>query len=309
MLIADLRIFAAVASCETLSAAARLLSVAPMQISRRVAALEAELGVRLFHRSTRSVSLTAEGEALLPYATTMIEAEDGAKNTLSPSPATVTGVLRMTAPSIFGQSIVLPVLSRLMENHPELKVELDLSDRVVDIVAHGLDLALRLAPLEDSELIARKILPNPRIICASPEYLARHGRPETLADLQSHHCVLLQAIPRWPLIVDGELKRQRVNGHLMTSSIDAVRTAAIQGLGLALLTYWDVFRQLHDGSLIEIHLQDAKMQELSIWAVMPTRCFVAARVKVFLDALEHELMTAQAIPTSEPPRQGFNPAF
>lgn len=295
MLISDLRIFQAVATVESLSAAARQLDITPMQVSRRIAALEEELGVRLFHRTTRSVSLTAEGEAFMPYANTMTEAEDGARGELSPSPVNAAGVLRMTAPSVFGQSIVLPMLSRLLESHPELSVDLDLSDRVVDIVGQGLDLALRVAPLVDSELVAKKVTANPRLICASAGYLERYGQPSCLADLAPHHCILLEAVPRWPLIVDGKLQRKRLQGRVTTTSVDAVRAAAVQGLGLAMLTYWDVFQQLRDGSLVQVTLQDAHMEELSVWAVTPTRRYVPTRVKVFLEALEAELESIRRI--------------
>lgn len=286
MLIADLRIFLSVVSVGSLSAAARQLDIAPMQVSRRLAALEDELGIRLFHRTTRSVSLTSEGEALVPYAHTMIDAEESALGELGPMSAAVRGVLRMTAPSVFGQSIVLSVLPRLLEQHPELCVELDISDKVIDIVAGGLDLALRIAPLVDSELIARRIASNPRVLCAAPAYLERHGLPATLADLNQHHCILLQAFPQWPFVIDGELQRRRLRGRLKTSSVDAVRTAATQGLGIAMLTYWDVVQQLQDGSLVEIKLADAGMEALSVWAVTPTRRYVPARVKAFLDALD-----------------------
>lgn len=289
MLISDLRIFLAVGSAASLSAAARQLDVTPMQISRRIAVLEKELCVRLLHRTTRSVSLTAEGEALVPYANTMIDAEDNARSELSPASAQASGLLRLTAPSIFGQSIVLPMLSRLLEQHPDLDVDLDLSDRVVDIVAQGLDLALRIAPLDDSELVARSVIPSARILCAAPAYLQRHGQPSTLAQLDTHQCILLRAIPRWPFIVNGKLQRKRMNGRVHTTSIEAVRAAAIQGLGLAMLTYWDVFEQLRDGALVQIDLQDAQMEELSVWAVTPTRRYVPSRVRIFLAALEDEL--------------------
>ena len=289
MLVSDLRIFIAVALAQNLSAAARQLDVAPMQISRRVAALEDELNVRLFHRTTRSVSLTAEGEAFVPYATTMIEAEEGARSELTPSVGQVSGVLRITAPSVFGQTIVMPLVARLLEEHSELRVDLDLSDRVVDIVGQGLDLALRIAPLGDSELVARRIAANPRVMCAAPAYLQRHGRPTALAELAGHQAVLLQAVPRWPFMVDGQRMLQSMQGRLQTTSVDAVRAAALQGLGVAMLTYWDVFRQLRDGALERVELRDASMEDLSVWAVMPTRRHVPNRVKAFLDALEAEL--------------------
>lgn len=245
--------------------------------------------MRLFQRTTRSVSLTAEGEALLPYATTITEAEESARGELSPTATAVSGLLRITAPSIFGQTIVLPLFERLLSRHPELRIELDLSDRVVDIVRQGLDLALRVAPLADSELVARRIAANPRVICASPAYLKKFGRPTTVASLSEHECIVLQAVPRWPIRVGGEILRKRVEGRISTSSVEAVWTAAVQGLGLALLTYWDVYQQIADGTLIEVQLEDAEMEDLSIWAVTPTRRYVPARLKVFLDELESAL--------------------
>jgi DNA-binding transcriptional LysR family regulator len=289
MLLPDVRTFLAVASAGSLSAAARQLDVVPMQVSRRIAALEEDLGVRLFHRTTRSLTLTAEGEAFVPYARTLVDAETGARAELSPSPKTASGVLRMTAPSGFGQSIVLPMLSRLLEANPGLRIDLDLSDRQVDIVGQGLDLALRIAPLEDSELIARKIAPNPRLICAAPDYLKRHGLPTTVADLDGHACIRLCAVRRWPLVIDGLLTRKRVEAYVTTTSVEAARTAAVQGLGLAMLTWWDVFRQLADQSLVEVRLQDASMEPLSVWAVTPSRRYVPHRVSAFLAALEHEI--------------------
>jgi DNA-binding transcriptional LysR family regulator len=288
MQISDIRIFLAVAAAGSLSAAARQLDIVPMQVSRRIAFLEDELGVRLFHRTTRAVSLTAEGEAFLPYANTMCEAEESARGELGANTATASGVLRLTAPSVLGQTVVLPMLSRLLEQHPGLRVDLDLSDRVVDIVGQGLDLALRVATLGDSELVARKITSNPRLICASPRYLKRCGVPATLAGLEDHECIVLQAVPRWPFEIGGQLQLRRMNARLTTSNVDAARIAALQGLGLTMLTYWDVHRQLRDGSLVRIELEDAAMEDLSVWAITPTRRYAPTRVKVFLDALERE---------------------
>lgn len=289
MLVADLRVFLAVVAAGTLSAAGRQLDISPMQVSRRLASLEEELGVRLFHRTTRAVSLTAEGEALLPYARTMIEAEDSVMGELRPSSNSVKGLLRITAPSVFGQGIVVGLLPGLLAKYPELRIDLDVSDKVVDLVGQGMDLALRVAPLADSELVARKLAPNPRVLCASPAYLQRHGQPGTLEALEQHACIMLQAVPRWPFVVDGALQYRRMQARVSTSSVDAVRSAAVQGLGVAMLAYWDVFQHIRDGLLVEVPLQDAQMEQLAIWAVMPTRRYVPARVKVFLAALESAL--------------------
>lgn len=260
-----------------------------MQVTRKIASLEEDLSVRLFHRTTRSVSLTPEGEAFLPYAQTIIEAEESARHEVTPASAKVSGVLRMTAPSVIGQTIVAPLLYRLLEQYPELRVDLDLSDRNVDIVGQGLDVALRVAQPGDSELIARRIAPNPRILLASPAFLKKFGRPTTFAELDNFQCIGLQPVPRWPFHVDGALQRRRVSGRFNTSSVDAVRHAATQGLGIAMLAYWDVYEQLADGTLVSIELQDAETEDLSIWAIMPTRRYVPGRVKVFLEALEADL--------------------
>lgn len=289
MQLADVRIFIAVASAGGLSAAARQLGIGPMQVSRRIHVLEEELGVRLLHRTTRAVSLTAEGERFLPYARSMIDAEDSARAALLPASATASGVLKLTAPSVFGQAIVMPLLPALLAQHPQLRIDLDLSDRVLDIVGEGFDLALRVATLGDSELVAKRLAGNPRMLCASPQYLARHGVPATLADLATHACITLHAVPRWPVVVDGILQRVSVAPRITTSNVDAARAAALQGLGLAMLTYWDVYRQLRDGDLLSIVLADAAMEDLSVWAVTPTRRFVPARVTIFLDALSREL--------------------
>lgn len=292
MLIADVRVFLAVASAGNLSSAARSLNVTPMQVSRRLAALEHELGVRLLHRTTRSVALTDEGEAFLPYAASIADTEDSALAELSPTPTRASGTLRFTAPSVFGRTVVLAVLPELLREHPELRLDMDLSDRQIDIVGQGFDLALRIAPMGDSDLVAHRLASNPRIICASPEYLARRGKPRTVAELDEHDCVLLHAVPRWPLVVDGALRRRRMNGRVNTSSVDAVRSAATQGLGLAMLTYWDVHAQLTDGTLERVELEDAGMEDLSVWAVMPTRRFVPGRVRAFLSILQKKLCSA-----------------
>jgi DNA-binding transcriptional LysR family regulator len=190
---------------------------------------------------------------------------------------------------VFGQSIVMPLLPTLLEQHPQMNIDLHLSDHVVDIVGMGLDLAIRVATLGDSELVARKLAPNPWVICAAPSYLEVHGRPTLLAELDRLPCVLLQPVLKWPLRVEGQLQKRRLGGRVTANSVEAVRTAAVQGLGLAMLAYWDVAGELASGALVRIELEDALMEELSVWAVTPTRRYVPARVKVFLDALEHAL--------------------
>ncbi|HAY44235.1 MAG TPA: hypothetical protein DCY59_12145 [Micrococcaceae bacterium] len=137
--------------------------------------------------------------------------------------------------------------------------------------------------------MARKLATNPRILCASPAYLRRRGTPRSIEDIRSHDCIRLAPVGSWPVMVDGTVQRISVQGRIASSSVEGVRSACLQGLGIAMLTYWDVHRQLADGSLVEVELMDAGMEPLAVWAVTPTRKQVPARVQALLEALESHL--------------------
>jgi DNA-binding transcriptional LysR family regulator len=184
--IADVSLFRTITSVRSLSAAARRLGTTPMLVSRRLAALEAELGVRLFHRTTRSLSLTPEGEAFLPHAAALIEARDSAFEALSAGGSALSGVLKITAPNVIGHAVVVPVVAELIANNPALRVDLTLSDGVVDIATAGLDIAVRVALMKPSDMIATRLADNPYTLCASPDYIDRHGEPATTEDLPAH---------------------------------------------------------------------------------------------------------------------------
>ena len=287
--LADIALFRTIVSAGSLSAAARSLGATPMLVSRRLAALEAELGVRLFHRTTRSLSLTAEGEAFLPHAVAMIEARDSAIESVSSGVSGISGLLRITAPNVIGHSVVVPVVAGLIAGNPALRVDLTLSDGVLDIASAGLDVAIRVAPMKPSDLIATRLADNPYVLCASPAYLARFGEPALTADLAAHACIRLHAMESWPFKRHGELERIRVNGPLSASTVDAVRSACIAGAGIAMMTYWDVREQIGRGELKRIVLADAEPAELGIWAVFLTRAHMPLRVRAFIDALRARL--------------------
>jgi len=286
MQIPDVEVFRAIAQSGSLSAAARRLGLTPMTVSRRLASLEGELGVRLFHRTTRSVSLTAEGETFLPFATTLLEASEGARISLKSYAGTASGVLKVTAPTVFGQSVIMPLIPALLAEHPALRVDLTLSDSIVDIVGLGIDVAIRIATLRDSGLIARPLAPNRRVLCASPNYLERHGVPTTMDALLNHRRIALHGMPYWPFMRGGEPVAMRAEGVFSANSVEAVRTASRQGLGVAMLTYWDVRDDLDTGALHLVELEDVTPEELFITAILPTRQHVPHRVRVFLDHLE-----------------------
>lgn len=289
MQISDVEVFAAIAESGSLSGAARRLGLSPMTVSRRLASLEQELEVRLVHRTTRSVSLTPEGEVFLPFSKTLLGASEAAKVTLKANAGTASGVLKVTAPTVFGQAVIMPLIPSLLAEHPALQVDLHLSDSIVDIVSLGIDVAIRIATLRDSALVARSLAPNPRVLCASPAYLEQHGLPTNLDDLRRHRCIALHGMPHWPFVREGEAVGFKGESVFSANSVEAVRTASKQGLGLAMLTYWDVRDDLEENSLRLVELEDATPEQLFITAVLPTRQQVPHRVRVFLDQLEASL--------------------
>lgn len=289
MNIDDVRLFLVVTESHSFAQAARRLNLAPMKVSRRLAALEQEIGRRLIQRTTRAISLTEEGAEFIPYARAMTEAEESAKARFLPDAKGAGGLLRITAPSGLGRRHVLPLIPALLTANPELRIDLQLADEVVDIVGRGIDVAVRVAPLRDSSLIARRISANPRILCASPAYLAQHGTPRTLRELDDHHCLRLSSLLHWSFEIDGQVSSVSVDGRFSSASVEAVRALCVQGLGIAQLTRWDVAQEIAAGLLQEVTLQDATPQSLSVWAVLPSVRFLPQRVTLFIEALKAAL--------------------
>lgn len=285
----DVSLFLVITETGSLTQAAKRQGISAMAVSRRLASLEQELGTRLLQRTTRSVSLTQEGTEFLPYARALIDAEAGARALFSPSTRGAAGLLRITAPSGFGHRNILPFVSELLADNPELSIDLQLSEDVVDIVGRGIDVAIRIAPLKDSTLIARKIVDNPRVLCASPVYLKANEKPQFTGDLMKHHCLRLSSVPQWLFERDGEVIRVGVDGRFISDNVEGVRELCVHGLGIAQLTRWDVMKEIRDGALVEIELSDARPQALSVWAVLPTTRYLPLRVSTFIDKLKSSL--------------------
>ncbi len=298
--LADVALFRTIASVGSLSAAARQLGLTPMLVSRRLAGLEAGLGARLFHRTTRSLSLTPEGEAFLPYAVTLIEARDAALDSVSSGGFGLSGVLKITAPNVIGHTVVVPVVAELIADNPALRVDLTLSDGLVDLATAGLDVAVRVAELKPSDMIATRVADNPFTLVASPGYVARFGQPATTEDLVAHPCIKLHAMDMWPFTRGGEMHRVRISGPFSANTVDAVRAACIAGVGIAMLTYWDVHAQIASRDLRPIRLADVEPREVGIWAVFPSRSHMPARVRAFIDALRGSLPAGIAHASSGP---------
>lgn len=282
-------VFVSAASAGSLSAAARRLGIAPMAATRRLASLEESLGVRLMQRTTRSVSLTAEGEAFLPFASTILEAAEAGRAVVSPTEKGATGLLRVTACNSIGHAVIMPLLSKLLDENPSLRIDLLLTDTLVDIVSTGVDVAVRIGDLKDSSLIASPLGINKRILCASPAYLARREAPRTVRELAVHDCIATTGTLHWPFNVAGREQSVRIAGRVTTNSIDGVHNACVAGAGLAILSTWHVDEDIEAGRLVPIALEDAEPKELGIWAVYPTRRQILPKVKIFVDAVRERL--------------------
>lgn len=286
-----LQLFIRIASTGAIGKAGTEFGLSPTAATQRIKRLEHELGVRLFNRTTRTVTLTSDGEIFLVHARNMIANFEDALSDLSGSDTNIRGELRVTGSASFGRRYVAPYIGEFLAQYPSVKVRLDLSDSVVDIVEQGFDLALRIGTLESSSLIARKLADNPRLLVASPEYIERAGRPDTPADLAAHKCIVLAQNRNWTLRdARGIVTDVRVTGNFSTNYGDVVTKAALSGVGIALKSAWDIRESLADGSLVPV-LEEYSIEPVwSLWAVRPPGQSMPARVRVFIDFIESKLL-------------------
>lgn len=290
MRLEDIEVFVEAVKAGSLAGAARRLSVSAMAASRSLNNLEAELGVRLVHRTTRSLSPTSDGDIFLPHAQALLEDKSNALADLFPEGTHLSGRLRITASAVFGRKIVAPMLTRFMQQHPSLQVDLLATDEQVDIVGKGIDVALRIAPLRDNRLVAHRLCHNPRDLCASATYLAANGYPKSFNDLAAHSCLTTSDTGHWSFEQGEQRYKQKVSGRFSTNSIEAIFEACLGGLGIANLSRWYVEPAFREGKLVRIVLEDAQPESLAVWAVYPTSRLVPAKVRKFVEALEAELL-------------------
>jgi len=294
-----LSVLAETAAAGSLAGAARRLRITPMAATRSLTGLEQELGVRLIHRTTRALALTDEGQAFLPHAQALLEEQAAAYASVKPSIEGASGLLRLTASVAFGRKVVAPVIVDFMRDNPRVSVDLLMTDRVVDIVPAGIDLAVRIAKLTDSSLVARELADNPRGLFASADYFERNGRPEKLADLRRHSCLAITGTTHWSFRTSDRLVNTKIDGRFSANSIEGLLQICMGGLGLANLSAWFVKDELFSGSLQEVVLADADPEPLSVWAVYPTRRMVPAKVRLFIDALAVSLNGHAPAPMSQ----------
>jgi DNA-binding transcriptional LysR family regulator len=284
--LADLSLFLRVLDAGSISAAARRSGLSVAVASQRLKRLERTLGVRLFHRTTRRLEATSEGTWLAERGRVSIETIETLSDSLRQASREIGGTLRVSVSASFGRLHLAPLLPRFLAQHPRLALDVDFSDQQVDLVATGMDLAVRIGALPSSSLVARRLATDRRVLCASPDYLRRRGVPRTPDDLAAHDCLLLRGGPGpkgvWRLsdAAGGQLS-VRVKGRFESNLGDALREAALAGLGIAQHSTWHVCEDLRAGRLVQV-LPDHPPPDAGIHAVTPQRR-KPARVRAFID--------------------------
>lgn len=295
----DLLLFLRVLDAGSISLAGRRLGVSAAVASQRLKRLESRLGVRLFHRTTRRLEPTAEGTWLAEQGRASIEELARVTEALGRTGREISGTLRVSVPESFGRQHISPLLPAFLEQHPRLGLNVQFSDQVEDLVASGLDIAIRIGSLEDSSAVAQRLATDRRVLCASPSYLRRRGAPRTLEELENHECLLLRGgsglrFP-WRFVTAGGVAQPRVRGRFETNLGEALRDAALAGLGIALHSTWHVCDDLHAGRLQQV-LPDVPPVDGGIYAVAPERR-KPARVRAFIEHLKAQF---RAHPPGEP---------
>lgn len=282
-----LREFVAVVEHGSFTAAADALNVSTSFVSREVKRLEERLNARLLHRTTRKSTLTDIGRTYYARGLEIRDLMDALEADMADMQEQVKGPIRITAPGLYADRYVAPALAEFTVKYPEVTIDLDTNMRVVDIVADGYDLAVRMSAMEDSSLIARKVAPRRLMVCASPGYLIRHNRPETPEDLRSHTCLSFPDMA-WRFRYPDGVRTIKVSGSWCSDNGRALVAAAERGIGLIRMTDYYVAGQLKRGEL-EVVLEDYEVQNAATWIVYPAREHLPTRVRFLVDFLAERL--------------------
>lgn len=281
----DMEVFSRVVSNGSMSGAARELNLSPAVVSKRIQKLEDRLGVRLLQRTTRQIALTEAGSGYYDRVVAILARIEEAEDFVTGGNSNVRGTLKLSAPTSFGRMHVAPHLKAFQDLHPDLRIHIQLSDDFIDIVGESYDLAIRIAELEDSSLVARRLAPNRRVICAAPGYLREFGVPRAIDDLQNHRCLAATNQEIWRLEGPDGPTQLRVSSNVQTNSSEVIREAVIGGMGIALRSTWDVGDALRSGDLRIILPKYSASRHVAVYAVYPTRRFLPAKVRALIDYL------------------------
>lgn len=290
-ILAGMKIFVAVVDAGSFVAAADRLGISRAMASKHVLNLEDHLGTRLLNRTTRRLSVTESGLAFYERSVQIISDVMEAEQVAGHMSAVPRGTLKITMPLAYGLHKLGPILTDYVSEYPEVKLDVSLSDRKLDLIEEGFDLAIRIGALSESGLIARKLGSARTIVCASPAYLKRHGTPQTPADLAGHSCLgytFTNSGDEWRLKRQDEEATARIAGPIKADNGDMLRLAALSGAGLIFQPLFIVSEDLEAGRLVQV-LADYASAELGIYAMYPSRKHLSAKVRTFVDFLARRL--------------------
>ena len=273
------------------SAAARDLGLTPSALSKLVTRLEDRLGARLLHRTTRRLQLTAEGEAFYARARPILAAMAEAEAEVTEAGVSARGLLRLHCGSAFGMHQLAPGIPRFQERHPEVEIDITISDQPLGAMESGVDLAIRIGPLDESSMVARRICNLERVICASPAYLLRHGTPRTPDDLQLHNCLSITSLPalrRWPFDTDDGIRVVHVTGNVAANNAETVLQLAVAGVGITRLTDVVVSDAIRSGALVPILADWHHVEPVPLYATYPSGRNLSPKVRAMVDFLVEE---------------------
>jgi DNA-binding transcriptional LysR family regulator len=296
----DMRIFVATVDAHNFTTAANRLSLSKQFVSRRVMALEEALGVRLLIRNTRKLAVTELGQEFYERAKRILGEVADAEQAMSLRRASPHGLLRVSAPMSFGMVHLSPLVAAFLKKHPDVRFDMELSDRIVDVVGEGFDMAIRIGTLADSTLIAQKLAEVRMVACCSPHYLKRRGTPAQPADLERHACLLYGhgGPANWEFVVDGAHKLVEVHGPLRANNGELIRDAAIAGLGVARLPDFIVSAAIGAGQLVTV-LEPYLPHAAALYAVYPQHRQTSTTIQA-LTAFLREQLTAASVKWSAP---------
>ena len=284
----NMGVFIRVVEAGSISGAADRLGVAKSAVSRRLKELEEHLGVELFHRTTRRMNLTETGRAFYHQSVRILEDVLEAEIATSQAHGTLKGSLKIALPSTFGLMHMGPAINEFSQAHPQIEFDLDFNDREVDLIQEGFDLAIRIANLPDSSLIARRLAPIQTVLCASPSYLEHMGAPQTPDDLREHQCLvysLLRDFEYWHLTdSNGREIRTKVHPTLKASTGEFLKDAAVEGRGIILVPSFIAYKEIERGTLVPV-LKDYKTPQIDAYAIYPQTRHLSQRVRAFVDFL------------------------
>ncbi|WP_438465496.1 LysR family transcriptional regulator [Marinomonas sp. PE14-40] len=292
--ITRLHYFNAVVELGSISAASQRYNVQPSSISRQIIALEKELSVRLLSRTTRNIGLTEAGRKYFEYSQRIVAELDEAKRVVNDLQETPKGLLRLNLTVGFGENVILPLIPLFLEQYPAIKVELDLTERVVDLVEDNIDIAIRSGKLENSSLIATKLMDNNFILCASPHYLSKHPAILSPDNLSKHQCIHYgySGWQSWYLLTN-EKQSLNLEKPISVNSVNGQKQLILNHAGIALIPQWAVKNELEEKSLLQLlpqHIFSPNEHLTSTYGIYLNRQFIAPKIRVFLDFIKKSII-------------------